>query len=219
VSYAALLIALCSLLVLVPPLSAAGHGRGISFLLSLALLAVTGWAASDSPRLRRTGLSLLCLALISEGLVWAVDSTSLQLASAAILASYLTFVAGTTLRSVLQDEQQTRDAVLRGICAYLLVGVAFYFVLCVVETANPGAFVRDGIALSDENGAGRELGRYSDLLYFSFVTLTTLGYGDVLPVSPLARSLSTAIAVTGQLYLAVLMAVLVGRHLAQRARR
>ena len=50
-------------------------------------------------------------------------------------------------------------------------------------------------------------------LYFSFATLTTLGYGDILPTSPISRMLASMEAITGQLYLAVLVARLVGMHL------
>ena len=55
-------------------------------------------------------------------------------------------------------------------------------------------------------------------MYFSFITLTTLGYGDVVPVQGFARSLSGAEAVTGQLYVAILIARLVGLHIAHSTR-
>ena len=57
--------------------------------------------------------------------------------------------------------------------------------------------------------------QFNDYLYFSFVTLTTLGYGDVIPVSHLARSTTMLIAVTGQLYMTILIAMLVGKFLAR----
>ena len=57
----------------------------------------------------------------------------------------------------------------------------------------------------------------SQLTYFSFVTLTTLGYGDVLPLVPVAESLAYLEAVIGQLYIAILIAGLVGTHFSQRA--
>ena len=55
-----------------------------------------------------------------------------------------------------------------------------------------------------------------DLFYFSYVTLTTLGYGDIGPVSPAARALAITEAIVGQLYLVVLVAGLVGMHLSPR---
>jgi hypothetical protein len=58
-------------------------------------------------------------------------------------------------------------------------------------------------------------GEPTAVLYFSFATLTTLGYGDIVPVSAIARTLATLEAITGQLYLAVLVARLVGLHIAE----
>jgi hypothetical protein len=115
--------------------------------------------------------------------------------------------------------RRTSDAVLGGVCVYLLMGTAFYNLFCIVEIASPGAFLAGGETLRDVGGENLRDGRYPDLLYFSFVTLTTLGYGDVAPVSPFARSLATAAAVAGQLYLAILMAGLVGMHIANRRDR
>jgi len=57
--------------------------------------------------------------------------------------------------------------------------------------------------------------QFSDYIYFGFVTLTTLGYGDVTPVSPMARSMAVLIAITGQLYMTILIAMLVGKFLAR----
>lgn len=59
----------------------------------------------------------------------------------------------------------------------------------------------------------------AEMIYYSFVTLTTLGYGDIVPVSPSARSLATLEALTGQLYLTVLVARLVGLQITHSARR
>ena len=59
----------------------------------------------------------------------------------------------------------------------------------------------------------------AEMVYYSFVTLTTLGYGDIVPVSPSARALATLEALTGQLYLTVLVARLVGLHITHSSRR
>ena len=59
----------------------------------------------------------------------------------------------------------------------------------------------------------REAGIISSYIYFGFVTLTTLGYGDIAPGAPLARSLSVFVAVAGQLYLVIIMALIIGKYL------
>ena len=59
--------------------------------------------------------------------------------------------------------------------------------------------------------------KLADVTYFTFVTMSTLGYGDVLPGIPLTRSLSIFISITGQIYLAVIIAMLVGKYSAQKS--
>jgi hypothetical protein len=91
------------------------------------------------------------------------------------------------------------------LCVYLLLGLTFAFAFSALDAFAPGAIA--GIA--DTGGARATLGEYT---YYSFVTLTTLGFGDLLPVSPLARTLSWAEAVIGQIYLTVILARLVALY-------
>jgi hypothetical protein len=69
------------------------------------------------------------------------------------------------------------------------------------------------------NFAGGTAQGFHDFLYFSFITLTTLGYGDVTPVSALAKSLSIVIAIAGQLYMTILIAMLVGKYISSSIER
>jgi hypothetical protein len=85
-----------------------------------------------------------------------------------------------------------------------------------VEISTPGAFQFGSLATQLQNSQPHgELRLFS---YYSLVTLSTLGYGDITPLTPLARSLSAMEAVTGQLFIAVLLARLVGMHIAQKQR-
>jgi hypothetical protein len=97
--------------------------------------------------------------------------------------------------------------VLAALCIYLLLGLFFASVFLLVG-ATGGAFFASG-----------HVGRGNDYLYFSFVTLTTTGYGDLTPGSDLARMLAVAEALTGQLYLVSVVALLVGNFGKSRAER
>ena len=108
----------------------------------------------------------------------------------------------------------TADTVLGGVCIYLLLGVLFTEIFQFIEAAAPGSFALGGQPLELEQDLGAHYERYPAALYFSFVTLTTLGYGDITPVSPEARVLAITEAVIGQLYIAIFVARLVGLHLA-----
>lgn len=99
----------------------------------------------------------------------------------------------------------TLDVIFASVCAYLLLGLIFADACFFLESARPGSF-----KLPD---AGAD--RYQ-FVYYSFVTLTTLGYGDIVAAGKAARSLAILEAVLGQLYLAVLIGWLVGAYSAER---
>ena len=110
------------------------------------------------------------------------------------------------LRSVYLEDRITADGVFGAMCGYLLLGFAFSHGYGIVETLNPHSFqTGDTLTRADEHLV---------LTYFSFVTLTTVGFGDVVPAVPLARSLAIVEAIVGQFYIAVLVADLIGKRLA-----
>nr|WP_249732101.1 potassium channel family protein [Roseococcus sp. SDR] len=94
------------------------------------------------------------------------------------------------------------------IAAYLLIGLIFACLFDLVQGLDPGAFQYNGPAPEARQVVGH--------LFFSFVTLTTTGYGDVVPVHPVARALAILEALIGQLYLAILLARLVSLEIAHR---
>jgi Ion channel len=96
-----------------------------------------------------------------------------------------------------------------GGCAYLLIGMAWASAFDLVEKIRPGAF---HFISQPENPDQL----FSKLIYFSFATLTTVGFGDVLPVDPFARSLAIAEAVVGQLFPAILIGALVAMAMQAR---
>jgi signal transduction histidine kinase len=113
------------------------------------------------------------------------------------------------LAQVFKAGAVTTHRVMGAIAAYLLLGLAWgqaYYALAIVD---PGAFKPPG------TDAGQQL----EWVYYSFVTLTTVGYGDITPVAPLARSLAVFEALTGQLYPAILLARLVALEVGARAER
>jgi len=101
----------------------------------------------------------------------------------------------------------TFDSILGAVCGYLFLGLGWAVLYALIEGFQPGSF-----EISPKLVTGGELARPLPhvLTYFSFVTLTTVGYGDISPVSPATRTLSWMEAITGQFYLAVIVAGLVG---------
>jgi hypothetical protein len=102
------------------------------------------------------------------------------------------------------------------VCGYLLLGIIWMLLYTAVETATPGSFripAQDAGELNSVRSVRSMLG------YFSFITLATVGYGDVTPVTPLSRTLAWLEAVAGQFYLGVLVAGLVGYKVTQALER
>jgi len=116
------------------------------------------------------------------------------------------------LSRVFQAGPITRQRIEGAVAGYLLFGLMWAEVYQFVAALKPGAFQfpTSGVGESD---------RFSPLLYFSFITLTTLGYGDIVPIHPVARSLAMAEALMGQLYPAILIARLVSMELSSRSGR
>jgi hypothetical protein len=107
----------------------------------------------------------------------------------------------------------TLDTIAAAICAYLLMGVAFAYGFAVVELQHPGSF--STTLMQRPEGMAPLLASLHSLIYYSFVCLTTTGFGDISPLSESARSLSVMESVFGQLYMAILIARLVSLEVAQ----
>jgi voltage-gated potassium channel Kch len=113
------------------------------------------------------------------------------------------------LRFVFRSKRVTVDSIFGAIAAYLLVACIFAIGHMLLLHWDPASF-RFPNAEPTKPGVVR-----SDLLYFSLTTIVTLGYGDIVPVTPLARMVSAFEGVVGQFYVAAVVAMLVGRFIAQ----
>jgi len=122
-------------------------------------------------------------------------------------ATFSAFYAFTTVAvffEVIRTRRVTSDTLYGAVCVYLLVGMTFGSLYDLVETLHPGSFQ---INVLTEGPA--EI-RWRTLIYFSFMTLTTIGLGDVTPVTTQTQSLASIEGVIGVLYVAVLIARVVG---------
>ena len=116
-------------------------------------------------------------------------------------AALILFSTYCVLRYVLLARTITRDQIYAGICMYLMLGFAFGAVFYLVALLDRNSFAANVELLAR--------GDKPDLMYFSFVTLATLGYGDITPRTNIARSLAVVEALAGMLYIAIFMARLV----------
>ena len=119
-----------------------------------------------------------------------------------IMLAFFVFVAYQAARQVLFSGTIDRNKIVGSICIYLLLGLIWSMFYLLIGEAVPGAF--NGI----EQAPWYE--NFSKTVYFSFVTLASLGYGEITPVFPVARFLAYMEAITGQFYIAILVASLIG---------
>jgi len=126
---------------------------------------------------------------------------------------FLSYVIALVTRDVFEAPIVDGNILCGAACIYLLVGVLMGFLYCLVEMFFPGAFTVTN--LDGRPTPATLVVNPGWLVYFSFTTLTSVGFGDILPTSEISRSLSAFEAVVGQIMVVVMMARLVGLHVAQ----
>ena len=208
-----LLIALSLLLLVTPVLGLLGLDHYPRFLsIATAVLFVVMLVAAVAATSRSRSSILICVLLAAPAIVLCgfepfVDSRAVLITKHAIGSVFIAYVIVISLRYLFTDNHVTVDTICASLCVYLLLGVCWSSIHVLIEVLEPGSYQLPG--------HGPEA-RFADFaLYYSFVTMTTLGYGDVIPSSSSTRMFATTEAIMGQLYIAVLVARLVGLHIAQ----
>jgi hypothetical protein len=119
---------------------------------------------------------------------------------------FFAFIIIIILSALLKENKVTLDVIYGAVAVFLLMAIMWAYIFDVIETLQPGSF---------QVTADYAQGTRVHFLYYSFVTITTVGYGDILPVSPIARAFSILEMVVGQFYLIILIARLVGINITQ----
>ena len=146
-----------------------------------------------------TAASFALIAIVIKWAAWFSAPRALGVWPDVLALLSIVLIVFILLRQVFSVGPITSMRIQGAIAVYLGFGIAWAHAFHIAAVTNPGSF----------STTTNELTSVKDWLYFSFITLTTVGYGDIVPVKPIARSLATSEAITGQLYLAVLLAHLV----------
>jgi len=105
----------------------------------------------------------------------------------------------------------TPQVIMESINGYLMLGMSFSILIALICMIDPNAFSFKHLSETMDP----TLSYVSNYIYFGFVTLSTLGYGDIVPLTPAARSLAIFTSITGQMYVAIIIAALVSKYLSQ----
>jgi voltage-gated potassium channel len=204
--FSSLLIFIIALLVIGPLVEEFVRLRILMDILWSAIFISAIYAVS---RKKHHILIAVLLALPMLGAIWSkyyVENKTVIVVGSLCGAAFILFTIIQIVIFIYGHEEVTRDLIIGAAVVYLLMAIMWTFIFVAVETLHPGSF-------NIPEGQNIEANR--QFLYYSFVTLTTLGYGDITPLTGLARSLCVLEAVLGQLYLVVQVAWLVGVHVSQ----
>ncbi len=190
--FGGLLVLILLAVTLSPVLADSDVGGAISGILA-GLVLVGSYIASGVPRRRAVAVGAIAIGAMAVSVIGTFVDPGATTPTwvAALISAMIATTPFAVLRRVLHHEEVTLATVAGSLCAYLLVGTAFSAVYLTIGTADADAFSAPMAGTST---------------YFSFVTLATLGYGDIVPRSDVARSLAMIEGVIGQLLLVTLVA-------------
>jgi hypothetical protein len=170
------------------------HGRGFTYYLSLLL-----------------GLSVFLTGLLDRSL--GVESA--YPVGAGLRALFMAFLIIVIFSDIMRRRKVTFDAVMGASSVFILIGLSFGSAYALFEWLVPGSFSIPAVPASVESVFGHSSTEFS-LVYFSVVAMSTVGFGDIVPVAAPARSMAAIEGLLGQLYLAIIIARLVGLEIASR---
>ncbi|RME35647.1 MAG: potassium channel protein [Gammaproteobacteria bacterium] len=188
----------------------------IDILLSLTLIAGI-WVVSE--RHAQVALGIL-LSLLTLATLWyaAVTFNPLVALTSLVLGFvFFSYTISLLLIHLFRQPHVTLGELSAAVSCYLLLAINGAFLFAIIDYLLPGSFVALGNNVPLP-WAGSPVPHFSNYLYFSITSLTTLGYGDIVPVTPPARVFSSLESAIGQIYLTVLVARLVGLHISRTTR-
>jgi hypothetical protein len=182
-------------------------GRLFDFVVRIFMVVSAIFVTADNKNHLLVGLALGVPSLIMVGLTFWLDNTVLAWCTFGLLLLLYIFIIRLMLLQIFYAKVITINTIGLALCTYILIGTIWVFFYTPVAHLDPNAF---SVPLGDDTDT------FHTLIYFSYVTLTTLGYGDISPVSNIARNLAVLEALTGTLFLAVLISRLVGSYVSRK---
>ena len=175
------------------------------------LLLISIWSLQASGKIFRTGMTLVIVGMVFNLISYYSDNVVYMRATVGLLAVFLIMMLVTTMRQVLFQQTVDSNRLYGAVCAYLLLGVIWALAYASLHDVIPDSF--RGVTTDDETEINILW------IYYSFVTLSTLGYGDITPVSPAARVLAYSQTIFGAFYMAILVAGLVGVYISSQTNK
>jgi hypothetical protein len=209
-SYGLILLLVAASIVFQMAAPVSDASRFVTVVLQAAILVLAVWIAGSHRRLVRVAALAAVGAALAALVLWIVRGDIPKAAAAltsALLVAFAPLVIGASLLRRLRGGGPVTAQIVSGVLSiYLLAGIVFSFAFGTIDAIDPGSLF-----------AGNPPADVADELYFSFVTLCTVGYGDYTPGSSVARAFSVAEMLVGQIYLVTVVSVIVGNLGRRRA--
>lgn len=164
-------------------------------------------AAFSLQKHRKTILGLAIAVTALEWISSILDMLIISSLSKTINIIFFMIIVIGLIIQVARTKQVSVRVIMEAVNGYLLLGMVFSLLVALIIVFHPGAY---NFPMGDP-GSGEGAFSFSDCLYYAFTTFTTTGYGDIVPQLPYAKSLAVLTGVTGQIYVAVIIAMLVGK--------
>ncbi|NOU45935.1 MAG: two pore domain potassium channel family protein [Bacteroidales bacterium] len=183
--------------------------NAITYISSLVLLSIIFYLSALSIEIkRRQFLILATITMMAELISQMLNMTGLLIITRVTSNLFLAFIVYRLILQIANKKEVGLESILEVMSGYFLIGIVYLSIVMFIAQNIPGAYTN----------MNESIPFFSDYIYYTFITLTTVGYGDITPALPLTKTLSMAIAVSGQFYVAVVIAIIVGKYSHQQVK-
>ncbi|MCU0332935.1 MAG: ion channel [Ignavibacteriaceae bacterium] len=202
-SQATLIVSILLMIIFIPyywnsPFTSYFNFLFISLILLSSILTMKK-SSIELKRLSKAGYFIIALSLIAA----ITGDVHIELVTRILFVLFFILVAINLLLGIVRSKEVDTEVIFSAVAVYVLFGFCGAVIGAVILYFEPNAF-----SLASDYAS-----QFHQLLYFSYVTITTTGYGDVLPLKPIARTHAIFLALFGQLYLTVIIGILIGKYL------
>ena len=170
----------------------------LSLILFSAILTMKK-SSAEFKKLSKAGYFVIAFSLITA----ITDNSNMELVTRILFVLFFILVAINLLIGIVKSKEVDTNVIFSAVAVYVLFGFCGAVLAAVIMFFEPTAFLLNSTYSS----------QFHQFLYFSFITITSTGYGDILPITPLARTHAIFLALFGQLYLTVIIGILIGKYL------
>ena len=190
------------------------HLPGSSGMMLTGTLLIAVMSLAASKRMYIAAWSLVAAKIVFDVVAYIEPSAGIHIAETVVMFAFFVLATAFSLQRVLEGDVVDMNRIAGGISIYMLIGLIWASLYFFLSLLDPQAF--NGVSDFRFDDAQLLRNTFMDLLYYSYVTLSTLGYGEITPASRAAQSLAYLEAICGVMYVAVLVSALVGSYGSKR---